>query len=174
MKTGYARMINQPLKGNTIMATIKTELNTQNFIAAFGDHELVHEFSEEAIEGILEQYERVQGESDDPLSIDWQSLFNDALEWNDRGVIYELGGHLVDHADAILDMVRTVGIGEGTNIQEILDVQTGHLSEIDLLELLRNDLMKFPSFVTGVADILARENDFIKMNNGKYLILGAY
>ncbi len=156
------------------MATIRIELSTQDFIAAFGDHELVHEFSKEAINGILEQYERVQGESDDPLSTDWQSLFNDALEWNDKGVVYELGGHLIDHADIILDMVRKVGIGKGTIIEKTLEIETGFLSESELLELLRNNLMKFPLFITGVADILAKENNFIKMSNGNYLILGAY
>ena len=62
------------------MTTDASELNTQDFIAEFGQHELVSDFSEEAINAILSQYKRVQSESNDPASIAWEPLFNDALE----------------------------------------------------------------------------------------------
>ena len=34
--------------------------------------------------------------------------------------------------------------------------------------------MKSPDYFNKVAAILAHENDFTKLDNGKYLILGAY
>ena len=64
------------------MTTGASELNTQDFIAEFGQHELVIDFSEEAINAILSQYKRVKSESDNPAAIDWEPLFNDALEWD--------------------------------------------------------------------------------------------
>ena len=52
------------------MTTGTSELNTQDFIAKFGQHELVIDFSEEAINAILSQYKRVQSESNDPRLLD--------------------------------------------------------------------------------------------------------
>ena len=56
------------------MTTGTSELNTQDFIAEFGQHELVSDFSEEAINAILSQYNHVKSESNDPASIAWEPL----------------------------------------------------------------------------------------------------
>lgn len=156
------------------MTTIKQEVSTQQFIAEFGDHELVHEFSVEAIEAILNQYKRVQSESRHPASVDWESLLNDALEWDALGVVYELRGEIGEHASIILDTVRTADVGASDEIKAALTRTDNVMSDYELFQLVRDDLMKIPALVDYMAAILAKKNGFTKLGNGKYIILGAY
>ena len=151
-----------------------SELNTQNFIAKFGQHELVSDFSEEAINAILNQYKRVQSESDDPAAVAWEPLFNDALEWCASGVVYELSSEVKEHTSEIITMIRTADIGISTEAKEKFDSLEHDLSDEELLQFFKPELMKSPNYFNEVAAILARENDFTKLDNGKYLILGAY
>ena len=151
-----------------------SELNTQNFIAKFGQHELVSDFSEEAINAILNQYKRVQSESDDPAAVAWEPLFNDALEWCASGVVYELSSEVKEHTSEIITMIRTADIGISTEAKEKFDSLEHDLSDEELLQFFQSELMKSPDYFNEVAAILARENDFTKLDNGKYLILGAY
>ena len=156
------------------MTTTKAELNTQDFIAEFGRHELVSDFSEEAINAILSQYKRVQSESNDPASIAWEPLFNDALEWDASGVVYELSSEVKEYASEIINMIRNADIGISADAKEKFDSLEHDLSDEELLQFFRSELMKSPDYSNEVAAILARENDFTKLDNGKYLILGAY
>ncbi|WP_413521182.1 hypothetical protein [Psychrobacter glacincola] len=156
------------------MTTTKAELNTQDFIAEFGQHELVSDFSEEAINAILSQYKRVQSESNDPASIAWEPLFNDALEWDASGVVYELSNEVKEYASEIINMIRNADIGISADTKEKFDSLEYDLSDEELLQFFRSELMKSPDYFNEVAAILARENDFTKLDNGKYLILGAY
>lgn len=151
-----------------------SELTTQDFIAEFGQHELVSDFSEEAINAILSQYKRVQSESDDPAAIAWEPLFNDALEWCASGVVYELSSEVKEHTSEIITMIRTADIGISTEAKEKFDSLEHDLSDEELLQFFQSELMKSPDYFNEVAAILARENDFTKLDNGKYLILGAY
>jgi hypothetical protein len=48
------------------------------------------------------------------------------------------------------------------------------LNDEELLQFLKPKLMKLPDYFNEVAVILARKNNFTKLDNGKYLILGAY
>ena len=156
------------------MTTGTSELNTQDFIAEFGQHELVSDFSEEAINAILTQYKRVQSESNDPASIAWEPLFNDALEWDASGVVYELSSEVKEYASEIINMIRNADIGISADTKEKFDSLEYDLSDEELLQFFRSELMKSPDYSNEVAAILARENDFTKLDNGKYLILGAY
>jgi len=156
------------------MTTTASELNTQDFITEFGQHELVSDFSEEAINAILTQYKRVQSESNDPASIAWEPLFNDALEWDASGVVYELSSEVKEYASEIINMIRNADIGICADAKEKFDSLEHDLSDEELLQFFRSELMKSPDYSNEVAAILARENDFTKLDNGKYLILGAY
>lgn len=156
------------------MTTTASELNTQDFITEFGQHELVSDFSEEAINAILTQYKRVQSESNDPASIAWEPLFNDALEWDASGVVYELSSEVKEYASEIINMIRNADIGISADAKEKFDSLEHDLSDEELLQFFRSELMKSPDYFNEVAAILARENDFTKLDNGKYLILGAY
>ena len=156
------------------MTTTASELNTQDFIAEFGQHELVSDFSEEAINAILTQYKRVKSESNDPASIAWEPLFNDALEWDASGVVYELSSEVKEYASEIINMIRNADIGISADAKEKFDSLEHDLSDEELLQFFRSELMKSPDYSNEVAAILARENDFTKLDNGKYLILGAY
>ena len=156
------------------MTNTISELNTQDFIAKFGQHELVSDFSEEAINAILSQYKRVQSESNDPASIAWEPLFNDALEWCASGVVYELSSEVKEHTSEIINMIRTADIGISADAKEKFDNLEHGLNDEELLQLLKPELMKSPDYFNKVAAILARENNFTKLDNGKYLILGAY
>jgi len=156
------------------MTTTASELNTQDFITEFGQHELVSDFSEEAINAILTQYKRVQNESNDPASIAWEPLFNDALEWDASGVVYELSSEVKEYASEIINMIRNADIGISADAKEKFDSLEHDLSDEELLQFFRSELMKSPDYSNEVAAILARENDFTKLDNGKYLILGAY
>ena len=156
------------------MTTTTSELNTQDFIAKFGQHELLSDFSVEAINAILSQYKRVQSESNDPTSIAWEPLFNDALEWDASGVVYELNSEVKEHASEIITMVRTADIVISADAKKKFDSLEQDLSDEELLQFFRSELMKSPDYSNEVAAILARENDFTKLDNGKYLILGAY
>ena len=156
------------------MTTTASELNTQDFITEFGQHELVSDFSEEAINAILTQYKRVQSESNDPASIAWEPLFNDALEWDASGVVYELSNEVKEYASEIINMIRNADIGISADTKEKFDSLEYDLSDEELLQFFRSELMKSPDYSNEVAAILARENDFTKLDNGKYLILGAY
>jgi len=156
------------------MTTGTSELNTQDFIAEFGQHELVSDFSEEAINAILSQYNRVKSESNDPASIAWEPLFNDALEWCASGVVYELSSEVREHTSEIINMVRTADISISADAKEKFDNLEHDLSDEELLQFLKPELMKSPDYFNKVAAILAHENSFIKLDNGKYLILGAY
>lgn len=156
------------------MTTITSELDTQDFIAKFGQHELVSDFSVEAINAILSQYKRVQSESNVLASIAWEPLFNDALEWDASGVVYELSSEVKEHASEIITMVRTSDIGISAEAKEKFDSLEQDLSDEELLQFFRSELMKSPDYFNEVAAILARKNDFTKLDNGKYLILGAY
>ncbi|WP_201555295.1 hypothetical protein [Psychrobacter immobilis] len=156
------------------MTTDASELNTQDFIAEFGQHELVSDFSEEAINAILSQYKRVQSESNDPVSIAWEPLFNDALEWDASGVVYELSSEVKEHASEIITMIRNVDIGISADAKEKFDSLEHDLNDEELLQFLQSELMKSSDYFNEVAAMLARENNFTKLDNGKYLILGAY
>ena len=156
------------------MTTTASELNTQDFITEFGQHELVSDFSEEAINAILTQYKRVQSESNDPASIAWEPLFNDALEWDASGVVYELSSEVKEYASEIINMIRNADIGISADAKEKFDSLEHDLSDEELLQFFRSELMKSPDYSNEVAAILARENDFTNLDNGKYLILGAY
>nr|WP_181716423.1 hypothetical protein [Psychrobacter sp.]QJS05520.1 hypothetical protein [Psychrobacter sp.] len=156
------------------MTTGISELNTQDFIAGFGQHELVKDFSVEAINAILSQYKRVQSESNDLASIAWEPLFNDALEWDASGVVYELSSEVKEHAAEIIAMVRTADIGISADTKENFDGLEYDLSDEELLQLFRSELIKSPDYFNEVAAILARKHNFTKLDNGKYLILGAY
>ena len=156
------------------MTTTASELNTQDFITEFGQHELVSDFSEEAINAILSQYNRVKSESNDPASIAWEPLFNDALEWDASGVVYELSSEVKEYASEIINMIRNADIGISADAKEKFDSLEHDLSDEELLQFFRSELMKSPDYSNEVAAILARENDFTKLDNGKYLILGAY
>ena len=156
------------------MTTGTSELNTQDFIAEFGQHELVSDFSEEAINAILSQYNRVKSESNDPASIAWEPLFNDALEWCASGVVYELSSEVKEHASEIINMIRTADIGISADAKEKFSNLEHDLTDEELLLFFKPELMKSPDYFNKVAAILARRNEFIKLNNGKYLILGAY
>ena len=154
------------------MTTGTSELNAQDFIAEFGRHELVSDFSVEAINAILSQYKRVQSESNDPIA--WEPLFNDALEWDASGVVYELRSEVKEHTSEIIDMVRTADIGISADVKEKFDSLENDLNDEELLQVLQSELMKSPDYFNEVAAILARKNNFTKLDNGKYLILGAY
>ena len=156
------------------MTTDASELNTQDFIAEFGQHELVSDFSEEAINAILSQYKRVQSESNEPASIAWEPLFNDALEWDASGVVYELSGEVKEHTSEIINMIRTADISINADAKEKFDNLEHDLNDEELLQFFKPDLMKSPDYFNEVAAILARKNNFTKLDNGKYLILGAY
>nr|WP_181717442.1 hypothetical protein [Psychrobacter sp.]QJS05774.1 hypothetical protein [Psychrobacter sp.] len=158
------------------MTTGASELNTQDFIAEFGQHELVSDFSEEAINAILSQYKRVQSESksNDPSAIDWEPLFNDALEWDASGVVYELNSEVKEHASEIINMIRTADIAISADAKEKISNLEHGLNDEELLLFFKPELMKSPDYFNKVAAILARENNFTKLDNGKYLILGAY
>ena len=156
------------------MTTTTSELNTQDFIAKFGQHELLSDFSVEAINAILSQYKRVQSESNDPTSIAWEPLFNDALEWDASGVVYELNSEVKEHASEIITMVRTADIVISADAKKKFDSLEQDLSDEELLQFFRSELMKSPDYFNKVAAILALKNSFIKLDNGKYLILGAY
>ena len=156
------------------MTTTASELNTQDFITEFGQHELVSDFSEEAINAILTQYKRLQSESNDPASIAWEPLFNDALEWCASGVVYELSSEVREHTSEIINMIRNADISISADAKEKFDSLEHDLSDEELLQFFRSELMKSPDYSDEVAAILARENDFTKLDNGKYLILGAY
>lgn len=156
------------------MTTTTSELNTQDFIAKFGQHELLSDFSVEAINAILSQYKRVQSESNDPTSIAWEPLFNDALEWDASGVVYELNSEVKEHASEIITMVRTADIVISADAKKKFDSLEQDLSDEELLQCFRSELMKSPDYFNKVAAILALKNSFIKLDNGKYLILGAY
>ena len=156
------------------MTTTASELNTQDFITEFGQHELVSDFSEEAINAILTQYKRLQSESNDPASIAWEPLFNDALEWDASGVVYELSSEVKEYASEIINMIRNADISISADAKEKFDSLEHDLSDEELLQFFRSELMKSPDYSDEVAAILARENDFTKLDNGKYLILGAY
>jgi hypothetical protein len=156
------------------MTTDASELNTQDFIAEFGQHELVSDFSEEAINAILSQYKRVQSESNEPASIAWEPLFNDALEWDASGVVYELSGEVKEHTSEIINMIRTADISISADAKEKFDNLEHDLNDEELLQFFKPDLMKSPDYFNEVAAILARKNNFTKLDNSKYLILGAY
>ncbi len=156
------------------MTTGTSELNTQDFIAEFGQHELVSDFSVEAINAILSQYKRVQIESNDPTSIAWESFFNDALEWDASGVVYELSSEVKEHASEIITMVRTADIGISADAKEKFDSLEHDLNDEELLQFFQSELMKSLDYFNEVAAILARKHNFTKLDNGKYLILGAY
>ena len=156
------------------MTTDVSELNTQDFIAEFGQYELVSDFSEEAINAILGQYKRVQSESNEPASIAWEPLFNDALEWDASGVVYELSGEVKEHTSEIINMIRTADISISADAKEKFDNLEHDLNDEELLQFFKPDLMKSPDYFNEVAAILARKNNFTKLDNGKYLILGAY
>ena len=156
------------------MTTGTSELNTQDFIAEFGQHELVSDFSEEAINAILSQYKRVQSESNDPASIAWEPLFNDALEWCASGVVYELSSEVKEHASEIINMIRTADIDISADAKEKFSNLEHDLTDEELLLFFKPELMRSPDYFNKVAAILARENDFTKLDNGKYLILGVY
>ena len=156
------------------MTTDVSELNTQDFIAEFGQYELVSDFSEEAINAILGQYKRVQSESNEPASIAWEPLFNDALEWDASGVVYELSGEVKEHTSEIINMIRTADISISADAKEKFDSLEHDLNDEELLQFFKPDLMKSPDYFNEVAAILARKNNFTKLDNGKYLILGAY
>ena len=141
------------------MTTGTSELNTQDFIAEFGQHELVSDFSEEAINAILTQYKRVQSESNDPASIAWEPLFNDALEWDASGVVYELSSEVKEYASEIINMIRNADIGISADAKEKFDSLEHDLSDEELLQFFRSELMKSPDYSNEVAAILAREND---------------
>lgn len=162
------------LKQDQELYMTTSELNTQDFITKFGQHELVSDFSAEAINAIFSQYKRVQSESADPESIDWQPLFNDALEWCASGVVYELSGEVKEYASEIITMIRNAELSISADAKEIFDNLEHGLSDEELLQFMRPELVKSPDYSSKVADLLARENDFLKLDNGNYLILGAY
>lgn len=151
-----------------------SELSTQDFITEFGQHELVVEFSTEAIEAILNQYKRVRSESDDPAAITWEPFFNDALEWCASGIVYELGGEIKEHASEIMTVIRSGGMSISREAKKRLDKWDGELSDEEMLDFLRPELIKTSDYFNKIAAILARKNGFTKLDSGKYLILGVY
>ena len=71
-------------------------------------------------------------------------------------------------------MVRTADISISTDAKEKFDNLEHDLSDEELLQFLKPELMKSTDYFNKVAAILAHENNFTKLDNGKYLILGAY
>ena len=71
-------------------------------------------------------------------------------------------------------MVRTADISISADAKEKFDNLEHDLNDEELLQFLKPELMKSPDYFNKVAAILAHENNFTKLDNGKYLILGAY
>lgn len=158
----------------TNVITHKITMETHFFIAKFSQNEHVKQFSDEAVEAILEQYQQVMNKSDNPMSVNWEPLFMDAGEMDAAGVVYAYKNDIGYHAEAIIKMARTKKIGAGTELGECLDDTLHPLSDLELLNFLMPQLMTLPEYNDGVAEILAKEYDFKKLSNGNYIILGAY
>ena len=71
-------------------------------------------------------------------------------------------------------MIRNADIGISSDAKEKFDSLEHDLNDEELLQFLKPKLMKLPDYFNEVAVILARKNNFTKLDNGKYLILGAY
>lgn len=71
-------------------------------------------------------------------------------------------------------MIRTADISISADAKEKFDNLEHDLNDEELLQFFKPDLMKSPDYFNEVAAILARKNNFTKLDNGKYLILGAY
>ena len=71
-------------------------------------------------------------------------------------------------------MIRTADIDISADAKEKFSNLEHDLTDEELLLFFKPELMKSPDYFNKVAAILARENDFTKLDNGKYLILGVY
>lgn len=71
-------------------------------------------------------------------------------------------------------MIRNAEISISTDAKENFDNLEHDLNDEELLQFMWPELMKSPDYSSKVAALLARKNNFIKLNNGNYLILGAY
>ncbi|MBO6225361.1 MAG: hypothetical protein J6N72_07930 [Psychrobacter sp.] len=161
------------------MAEITLQLNTQHFISAFGMGHLVSDFTDDAVEVILTQYQKLQEASENPLTVEWEPLFNDAEEFDVRGLIYTCKRTGGDYSEAFIDLARTLKLETQKNTDELfidrwLNDEDKLLNNIELLELLESKLMAIPEFVKGAAAIIAKEQNLQKLKNGNYISLGAY
>ncbi len=147
------------------MATLKIEMNTDNFMAAFGKSEFVRSFSPEAIEMILE---KIGDDQDEGMTgTCWTAYFMEAGEVSATDLVNDNKHKIGDHAEAIIDMARGLDIDPSTEVGAILE--DSELSDTDIINIHFDDLVVYDMFIDGVAEILADDMNAKELSNGKYL-----
>lgn len=151
------------------MTTIFTKLNAQQFKAAFGDHELVKNLSDDAINYCLEAIERLQESvSGAILDIDWQEVFKDGVEITDKELVERYKDTLIQYDDHLVTVASTVKFdGELAVTMENEDGVSNYM-------LIKNNLpalLEYPDFVAGAAGVLGRDNFWHCLENGKWFKL---
>ena len=158
------------------MPNILMKLTTESFISLLGAHPLVSDFSKEAVGCILTQYEGAQAKSDDPTSVEWEPLFNDAEEFNSADIIYLFKDEMTDRHEQMLDIARELDeTGElGTDTSYWLNDESGLLNSIELFLMAQTNLMASVKFKEKAADVIAKDKGMTQMSNGSYIGLGNY
>lgn len=152
------------------MATIKTELTTNEFIKLYGDSQYVRGFSEEAIEAVLIHIEEIQGEGMDEgmdHDNDWTGFFMEAGEHTASSIVSDYSHEIDDLSSEIMDMVQGLESMPAELLERIENEE--ELASDDLLKELKEQLEALEGWNEGVADIIAESNDITKLDNGDYI-----
>lgn len=144
------------------MLTLKSKIEIDNFIAAFGDYAHIKPFSREAIELVLASIN-----NKDPSS--WHEYFIGTSEIDSCQVISHYKYQHSELATPIINIARNLDIDPNTEIGKDL---ASDLDDTRLLPVISHDLRFNDLFISGMADVIAKHNDLKKLGNGKYLFVG--
>lgn len=146
------------------MATIKTELTTNEFIKLYGDSQYVRSFSPEAIEAILTNIEELNDTESDN---DWTGFFMEAGEHSAKDIVSDFNHEIDNLSSEIMDMAQELESMPAPILERIENEE--ELSSDDLLKELKGQLETLEGWNEGVADIIADAINITKLDNGKYI-----
>lgn len=92
------------------MATIKTELTTNEFLMLYSDSQWVRDFSDEGVEVVLAHIEEMQQEYNNS-NLDWSGFFMEASEYKPALLCQELfKDYGEEHKDNVLEISEQLNL----------------------------------------------------------------
>ena len=158
------------------MDTVKTSLNTDQFIAAFGDHEHVKRFSKEGVSFLLGEMSDFQSTKEKLSSEDfeWLHFFQDAGELTPAELCESHDDEIQERAYQVLCMVNLevddLNAETANKIEAFVELKTGdHTESLKLLKEILPDLKASAQWIKALSDFFAEAKGFIELPNGNYI-----
>lgn len=152
--------------------TILATLNQDQFVNAFGKEDVVANLSKEAIAQCLEAVNKLQVNQSQVF--DWRELFKDAVEIDSQELIERHKDILIHYDDHLISLASTIVFNNNIDkmIDSNIDESTGEMiSNHMIIKNNINEMLKNNDFLEGAATIVARDNWYHSLDNGKWFKL---